>query len=197
MSFRDGGIVLGAGEGKTISVLGASYTYKAAKEETRGAYALIEHTVVGDGPPRTSTPGRRADFFSWRSPLLQVFILGIVGRRSLLEPNSEFSHRVRQTPFFQDASRHRRDGARRMSALRIVQQPRLKLLRVGILLNDVFKDFPLDRETDGVRCLIALAIPSASFGGLERRQQSSTHIGWAKWITSMFHQQRVRDGVIR
>ena len=51
MSFRHGGIVLGAGEGKTISVLGASYTYKAAKEETRGAYALIEHTVVGDGPP--------------------------------------------------------------------------------------------------------------------------------------------------
>jgi hypothetical protein len=51
MSFRDGGIVLGAGEGKTISVLGASYTYKAAKEETRGAYALIEHTVVSDGPP--------------------------------------------------------------------------------------------------------------------------------------------------
>ncbi len=42
---------LGAGEGKTISVLGAPYTYKAAKEETGGAYALIEHTVVGDGPP--------------------------------------------------------------------------------------------------------------------------------------------------
>ena len=51
MSFRHDGIVLGAGEGKTISVLGASYTYKAAKEETRGAYALIEHTVEGNGPP--------------------------------------------------------------------------------------------------------------------------------------------------
>jgi quercetin dioxygenase-like cupin family protein len=51
MSFRDGGIVLGAGEGKNISVLGSSYTYKASKEETRGAYALIEHTVEGDGPP--------------------------------------------------------------------------------------------------------------------------------------------------
>jgi mannose-6-phosphate isomerase-like protein (cupin superfamily) len=51
MSFPHGEIVLGAGEGKTISVLGASYTYKAAKEETRGAYALIEHTVAGDGPP--------------------------------------------------------------------------------------------------------------------------------------------------
>jgi quercetin dioxygenase-like cupin family protein len=51
MSFSPGGVVLGAGEGKTISVLGDSYTYKAAKEETGGAYALIEHTVVGDGPP--------------------------------------------------------------------------------------------------------------------------------------------------
>jgi len=51
MSFSHGGVVLGAGEGKTISVLGDSYTYKAAKEETGGAYALIEGTVVGDGPP--------------------------------------------------------------------------------------------------------------------------------------------------
>jgi quercetin dioxygenase-like cupin family protein len=49
MSF--GAVVLGAGEGKTISVLGASYTYKAGKEETGGAYALIEHAVEGDGPP--------------------------------------------------------------------------------------------------------------------------------------------------
>ena len=51
MSFHHGEIVLGADEGKTISVFGAPYTYKATKEETRGAYALIEHTVVGDGPP--------------------------------------------------------------------------------------------------------------------------------------------------
>jgi quercetin dioxygenase-like cupin family protein len=51
MSFNHEGIVLGAGEGKTISVLGNSYSYKVAKEETGGAYALIEHTVVGDGPP--------------------------------------------------------------------------------------------------------------------------------------------------
>jgi predicted GNAT superfamily acetyltransferase len=33
MSFRHGGILLGAGEGKTISVLGDSYTYKAGKEK--------------------------------------------------------------------------------------------------------------------------------------------------------------------
>jgi quercetin dioxygenase-like cupin family protein len=51
MSFGHGAIVFRAGEGKTISVLGNAYTYKAAKEDTGGAYALIEHTVVGDGPP--------------------------------------------------------------------------------------------------------------------------------------------------
>ena len=51
MSFSHEGIVLGAGEGKTISVLGNTYTYKAAKKETGGAYALIETTIVGDGPP--------------------------------------------------------------------------------------------------------------------------------------------------
>jgi quercetin dioxygenase-like cupin family protein len=51
MSFPHGEIVLGAGEGKTISVMGESYIYKAAKEETRGAYALIEHTVAAGGPP--------------------------------------------------------------------------------------------------------------------------------------------------
>ena len=52
-----------------------------------------------------------ADFFSWRPPLFRIFMLGIVGRCPLLEPNSEFSHRVCQTPFFQDASRHCRNGA--------------------------------------------------------------------------------------
>jgi mannose-6-phosphate isomerase-like protein (cupin superfamily) len=51
MSFRQDGIVLGAGEGKTISVIGESYTFKASRADTRGAYALIEHTVGGDGPP--------------------------------------------------------------------------------------------------------------------------------------------------
>jgi quercetin dioxygenase-like cupin family protein len=50
MSFNEG-IVLGAGEGKTILVLGNPYTYKATKEETGGAYALIENTVISDGPP--------------------------------------------------------------------------------------------------------------------------------------------------
>jgi mannose-6-phosphate isomerase-like protein (cupin superfamily) len=51
MSFSHRSIVLNAGEGKTISVLGNPYTYKAAGEDTGGAYALIEHEVIGDGSP--------------------------------------------------------------------------------------------------------------------------------------------------
>jgi hypothetical protein len=62
MSFGHGATVLGAGEGKTISVLGDSYTYKAAKEDTGGAYALIEHTVVGDGPPTSYSHCRGRSF---------------------------------------------------------------------------------------------------------------------------------------
>lgn len=121
-----------------------------------------------------------AHFFSWRPSLFRIFTLGIVGRCSLFEPNSEFSHRVCQTPFFQDASRHCRHGARRMSALRIVQQPRLKHLRVGILLNDVFKDFPLEGKPDGVGSLVALAAFAPSIGSIERGDQSFANVGRAE-----------------
>ena len=51
MSFGHTGVILDAGEGKTVSALGNSYTYKASGKETGGGYALIETTVVGDGPP--------------------------------------------------------------------------------------------------------------------------------------------------
>jgi quercetin dioxygenase-like cupin family protein len=52
MSFSDGGITLGPGEGKTIEVPGHPLTYKATKEDTKGAYSLLEVTVIGDGPPQ-------------------------------------------------------------------------------------------------------------------------------------------------
>lgn len=51
MSFNHKAIILSVGEGKEISVLGDSYTYKAAKEDTNGAYSLIEAMIEGDGPP--------------------------------------------------------------------------------------------------------------------------------------------------
>jgi quercetin dioxygenase-like cupin family protein len=51
MSFGHTGVILDAGEGKTVSAVGNSYTYKASGKETGGGYALIEIMVVGDGPP--------------------------------------------------------------------------------------------------------------------------------------------------
>jgi quercetin dioxygenase-like cupin family protein len=51
MSFEKGSVVLGPGAGKTVSVSGNPYTFKVRGNEARGAYALVEVTVVGDGPP--------------------------------------------------------------------------------------------------------------------------------------------------
>jgi hypothetical protein len=47
-------------------------------------------------------------------------------------------------------------------------------------LNDPFKDLALDRKSDGVGCLIALAFFSAPFGALEGGEQGSANVGWAK-----------------
>jgi quercetin dioxygenase-like cupin family protein len=51
MSFRRQSIVLGPGEGKTVSVLGDPYTYKVVGGDTGGNYSLIECTTTGEGPP--------------------------------------------------------------------------------------------------------------------------------------------------
>jgi mannose-6-phosphate isomerase-like protein (cupin superfamily) len=52
MSFGVRGVTLGPGEGQTIQVPGHPITYKARKEDTGGAYALLEAIVAGDGPPQ-------------------------------------------------------------------------------------------------------------------------------------------------
>jgi len=49
---HSGTIVLQPGEGKTVSVLGDQYTYKAVGEQTGGAYGL----VVTTAPPGSSGP---------------------------------------------------------------------------------------------------------------------------------------------
>lgn len=51
MSFDNRTVISGTGEGKAFSVLGDLYRQKAGKEETGGAYSLIEAMVTGDGPP--------------------------------------------------------------------------------------------------------------------------------------------------
>ena len=85
MSFRHEGIVLGAGEGKTISVLGDSYTYKAAKEETGGAYALIEGMVVGDGPPPHIHATEEEAFY-----VLEGELSVLIGERSMTATAGSF-----------------------------------------------------------------------------------------------------------
>ncbi|WHZ25813.1 MAG: hypothetical protein OJF51_000608 [Nitrospira sp.] len=52
MSFDLPDVILGPGQGRTIHVPQHPITYKARKEETRGAYALLEVIVAGEGPPQ-------------------------------------------------------------------------------------------------------------------------------------------------
>jgi quercetin dioxygenase-like cupin family protein len=52
VSFGARNLVLGPDEGRTIDLPGQSCTYKAAREDTAGAYALIEATLTGGGPPQ-------------------------------------------------------------------------------------------------------------------------------------------------
>ena len=52
MSFSIGPTTLEPGEGRVIQVPGHAITYKAAKEETGGAYSLLEVVVAGEGPPQ-------------------------------------------------------------------------------------------------------------------------------------------------
>ena len=92
MSFRHGSIILGAGEGTTIPVLGDSYTYKAAKEDTGGAYALLECTVVGDGPPPHLHTTEEEAFY-----VLEGALNVLVGERTVTATAGAFVHVPRGT----------------------------------------------------------------------------------------------------
>ncbi len=58
MSFSGGGIALGPGEGNTVQVPGHPLTYKAMKEDTDGAYSLLEAIITGWGPTTTYPQSR-------------------------------------------------------------------------------------------------------------------------------------------
>jgi len=45
-------VILEPGAGQTIQVPGHPYTYKARSADTGGAYALVEVTLNGQGPPQ-------------------------------------------------------------------------------------------------------------------------------------------------
>ena len=65
MTLHDRVFVLQPGEGKTVSVLGDRYTYKAVSEQTRGAYGLVETTAPASssGPPPHVHPGEDEAFY--------------------------------------------------------------------------------------------------------------------------------------
>ncbi len=52
MSFSIEPTTLGPGEVRVNQVPGHAITYKARKEETGGAYSLLEVVLTGDGPPQ-------------------------------------------------------------------------------------------------------------------------------------------------
>ena len=51
MTSEGRSIVLGPGEGKTVSVFGDPFTYKVVDQDTNGAYSLVEVTVAVHAPP--------------------------------------------------------------------------------------------------------------------------------------------------
>ena len=50
--MANNGIVVEPVEGKSLSVLGDTYTEKVVGRDTNGAYTLMELTLVGEAPPR-------------------------------------------------------------------------------------------------------------------------------------------------
>ncbi|MGN6717564.1 MAG: cupin domain-containing protein, partial [Candidatus Binatia bacterium] len=57
-------ILLGPGEGAKISVRGDNYTFKAATQDTGGAYALLEiETMAGAGGPPAHMHEREDEAF--------------------------------------------------------------------------------------------------------------------------------------
>jgi mannose-6-phosphate isomerase-like protein (cupin superfamily) len=52
MSFGVNNVVLGPGAGRFVPVPGQPHTHKAGADDTRGAYALLETVLTGQGPPQ-------------------------------------------------------------------------------------------------------------------------------------------------
>jgi hypothetical protein len=69
VSFVDAGIVVRPGEGKMIKMPGHSFTYKAVKKDTGGAYWLLEVflQVVGRHSISTRPRKKRSMFWMGRS----------------------------------------------------------------------------------------------------------------------------------
>ena len=69
MANRDKWIVLEPGEGKSLAVLGDTYTEKVVGRDTNGAYTLMELTLLGEAPQDTYIMILRKPFTSLRARL--------------------------------------------------------------------------------------------------------------------------------
>ena len=94
MTFGDRAIVLQPGEGKTVTVLGDRYTYKAVGEQTGGAYGLVETAAPAgsSGPPPHVHPGEDEAFF-----VLEGEVTVLIGDRTLTASAGSFAFVPRGT----------------------------------------------------------------------------------------------------
>ena len=94
MTFHDRAIVLPAGEGKVVSVLGDRYTYKAVGEQTGGAYGLVETAVPtgSSGPPPHIHPGGDEAFY-----VLDGEVTVLIGDREIAATAGTFAFVPRGT----------------------------------------------------------------------------------------------------
>ena len=94
------------------------------------------------------------------------FILGIVGRRSLAEPDSKLPQRMGQSPFVENGSCHGRRRARKFwscAGERIIEQPFFKCFGIRVFGNGPRQQIALDRQSDRIGCLVAFAFAPAPF----------------------------------
>jgi quercetin dioxygenase-like cupin family protein len=87
MSFDERSIVLRPGEGRTVSVRGDRYTYKATADQTGGAYGLVETAVPAGsaGPPPHIHPGEEEAFY-----VLEGELTVLLDERELVAPAGAF-----------------------------------------------------------------------------------------------------------
>ena len=94
MTFHDGVFVLQPREGKTVSVLGDRYTYKAVGDQTGGAYGLVETTVpaASAGPPPHVHHGEEEAFY-----VLEGEVTVLIGDRAVTAAAGSFAFVPRAT----------------------------------------------------------------------------------------------------
>jgi hypothetical protein len=90
---------------------------------------------------------------------------------------------VSQPPFFEDRPGHREGRPRELRLVArtwIREKPGFELFRRGVGFDRAPEKVPLDAETEGVGCLIALAFSSTAFRGFESSKEGPAHVGWTK-----------------